>query len=234
MPASRPEFDDRMARLKSELVAQARAVQSAIEQALDGAFDKDASKARRAIELENQIDREDIRIERAAVSVLHEATIQGVRLDESDVRMVLTIVKVNNELERIADCAATIAERLPAMTAIGASLPPKFRVMSNSVIGIMQTTATALAHMDLTAAQIVLASDDATEAFKQAILRDTMRELARNVHTVEYAMALTSIASNLGRMADHCTNIAEQVIYVVTGKVVRHEGDKWTKPEEVG
>ncbi|MBL8746838.1 MAG: hypothetical protein JNK58_10840 [Phycisphaerae bacterium] len=233
MPASRPEFDDRMARLKSELDQQARSVQAAIELALDGAFDKDASKARHALELESRIDREDIRIERAAVAVLHEATTQGVRLDEPDVRMVLTIVKVNNELERIADSAATIAERLPDMTAIGSALPPKFRVMSNSVIGIMQTTCTALAHMDLTAAQVVLASDDATEAFKQAILGDTMRQLAAGQHTVEYAMALASIASNLGRMADHCTNIAEQVIYVVTGKVVRHEGDKWTKPEEV-
>lgn len=234
MPASRPEFDDRMARLKAELVVQARAVQSAIEQALDGAFDKDAAKARRAIELESQIDREDIRIERTAVTLVHEATSQGVRLDESDVRMILTIVKVNNELERIADSAATIAERLPAMTAIGTSLPQKFRVMSNSVIGIMQTTCTALSHMDLTAAQIVLASDDATEAFKQAILSDTMRQMARGEHTVEYAMALSSVASNLGRMADHCTNIAEQVIYAASGKVVRHEGDKWTKPEEVG
>lgn len=231
MPATRADFEQRLARLKADLDAQARTVQTAIEAALNGAFDKDAAKARTAIELEGQIDKEDIRIERSAVALLHDATEHGVELTDADVRMILTIVKVNNELERIADSAATIANRMPAMSALGTTVPPKYRVMANSVIGIMQTTTRAFAHMDPTSAQVVLASDDATEAFKHAILEDTFRQLARGEHTVEYAMALTSVASHLGRMADYCTNIAEQVIYTATGKVVRHEGDKWTKPE---
>lgn len=234
MPASRPEFDERMALLRAELAEQARAVQSAIELALEGAFDKDAAKSRRVLDLETAIDREDIRIERSAVALLHDATEHGIVLTDGDVRMMLTLVKVNNELERIADSAVTIAERSSVTSAIGSAIPAKIRVMSNSVIGIMQTTCRAFAQMDERAAQIVLASDDATEAFKQAILKDTFGQLARGEHSVDYAMALTSIASHLGRMADHCTNIAEQVIYTCTGKVVRHEGDKWTKPEAAG
>lgn len=233
MPASRPEYDERLNRLKTDLVAQARSVRTAIESAVDGAFERDAAKARGVIELDQAIDREDVRIEKSAVALLADAMRQGVSLDESDIRMILTIVKVNNELERIADAAVNIAEKAPALTALEGALSPKFRVMANSVIGIMQTTTVAFDHMDQTAAQIVLASDDATEAFKQAVLEDTMRRLARSEHTIEQAAALGIVASNLARMADHCTNIAEQVIYVASGRIVRHEGDRWTKPEEV-
>lgn len=233
MPSSRPEFDARLTRLKADLVAQARVVQRAIESAVDGAFERNASKGRRAIELDHQIDAEDVRIERSAVQLLADATAQGVRMDERDIRMILTIVKVNNELERVADAAVSIAERAEPLRGIGAVLPPKFRVMANSVIGIMQTTVIAFEQMDRVSAEVVLASDDATEAFKQAILQDTMQHLACGQHTVDFAMALGAVASNLGRIADHCTNVAEQVIYVATGMIVRHEGDKWTKPEAV-
>lgn len=233
MPSSRPEFDERLALLKAALVAQARSVQRAIESAVDGAFERDTERARLAIALDQAIDREDVRIERSAVDLLTDATAQGVRMDEHDIRMILTIVKVNNELERIADAAVDIAERAGVFQPLAAALPPKFRVMANSVIGIMQTTVIAFEQMDRVPAEVVLASDDATEAFKQAILQDTMQHLACGQHSTEFAMALGAVASSLGRMADHCTNIAEQVIYVATGMIVRHEGDKWTKPQRV-
>lgn len=204
-----------------------------MELAIDGVFDQDAAKAARAIAMDQEIDLEDVRIERAAVQWLADASAAGITLDAPSVRMIFTLIKVNNELERIADAAVTIAQKQPALSPLHGGLPPKFRVMANSVIGIMQTTTTALARMDRVAAEIVLASDDATEAFKQIVLKDTYSRLAAGGDTPEHAMALGSIASNLGRMADHCTNIAEQVIYASTGKVVRHEGDRWTKPQEV-
>ncbi len=233
MPASEPAFNSRLADLKLKLVEQGRAVQALIERAVESVFEKSREKAARTVEGDRAIDRMDIEIEREAVQLLIDAMAQGVRMNEHAVRTVLTIVKVNNEFERIADCAVNIAERVGSFLDPAATLPPKFRVMANSVAGIMQATNTAFASMDLAAAQLVLSTDDATEAFKDAILKDTEQQLARGEHGVEYAIALRTVAVNLGRMSDHCTNVAEQVIYVESGKIVRHQDDRWTKPARV-
>ena len=230
MPVPEAEFAHRLASLRGDLADEARAVRRELEAAVDSVFEKDPDKARRAIEADEQVDRLDVRIEREAVQLLCDAIDRGARIDAGGVRTVFTLVKVNNELERIGDCAVAIAQRVDAFVALPEPPPPTFRVMANSVIGILQTTSTALSQFDTVAAELVLMSDDATDAFKRAILQDTEEALARGSISVEYAVALQAVASSLGRVADHCTNIAEQVIYVQTGKVVRHEGDRWTKP----
>ena len=234
MPAHKAEFDQRIAELKARLVVQGRAVQRAIEGCVDAAFERDQGKARAVVESDSSIDKEDVVIERLAVTLLAEAAGAGAALSETDARTVLVIVKVNNEFERIADCAAKVAERVPMLAASASVIPPKFRVMANSVIGIMQTTNTALSHLDRVAAEVVLASDDATDAFTRALLEDTLRQLAGGQLTLALAEVLQSVAWNLGQMADHCSNVAEQVIYLTTGKIVRHQEDRWSKPIDVG
>lgn len=235
MPIAKPEFDRRIAELAKRLAAQGRSVQTLIEAAVDAVFDTDPAKARAVVENDHAIDHEDVQIERAAVALLIEASGAGTELslDPQNVRMLLTIVKVNNEFERIADCAVNIAERAADTTALREQVPPKFRVMANSVIGIMQTTNTAFAQIDRVAAQLVLASDDATDAFTRAVIEDTLSRLMRSEIALPFAMALQAIASNLAAMTDHCTNVAEQVIYLSTGQIVRHEGERWCKPEDV-
>lgn len=222
---------ERVKALRDELLSQGQAVGSMLERAVEAVFERDESLAQKVIADDEAIDRVDIEIERRAVELLSDAMAQGARLGPGDVRMLLTIVKVNNELERIADCAVNIAERIRAFQDLQAQLPPKFRVMANSVVGIMESANLAMAHMDSDTAQLVLESDDATEAFKDAILRDVEQQLVAGQHSVDFAFALRTVAVNLGRMSDHCTNIAEQVIYVTTGKIVRHEGEKWSAPE---
>lgn len=220
-----------MTSLKAELVVQGKLVQRSIEDAVVAVFDRNSVKAREVIERDHQIDKVDVQIEKSAVQILvDEWGHPGVRAE--DLRMMLTIVKVNNEYERIGDLATVIAEKYDTVASLPGSMPPKFRVMANSIIGIMHNTNTAFAQMDVTAAQLVLVSDDATDAFKTAILRDVEEGLVKGIHTVDYAFALGRIAHSLARMADHCTNIAEQVIYVASGKIVRHMGEKWTGPED--
>ncbi|MEO1129334.1 MAG: PhoU domain-containing protein [Planctomycetota bacterium] len=227
-PATLQDWRDQ---LKTQIEEQSRLVERVIETAVEAIFERDADKARRVIEHDEVVDRVDVQIEKSAVAFLHEATRQaGAGLAEHDIRLVLTIVKANNELERIADLAVSIAEQVDGVRALADSPPAKFRVMANSVIGIMQNTNTALEHLDDQAAQLVLASDDATEAFKQAILREVEEKLARGELSVDFAFALHIVAASLGRMADHCTNIAEQIIYVQSGKIVRHTDSKWTAP----
>ncbi len=226
--------------LHADLVEQGRRVLLLIEQAVEGLWERNSVKAHRVIAEDELIDREDVRIEKEAVRLLTRAVHTGTpevgaeSVGESDVRMVLTIVKVNNEFERIADLAVSIAERHEAIMALQGPPPARFRVMANSVIGIMQTTCRALAARDVKSAQLVLASDTATEKFESAILREVEESLAGGRVSVDYALSLHTIAAALKRMADHCTNVAEQVIYVETGKIVRHLDEHWSQPEEPG
>ncbi|MGP1347043.1 MAG: phosphate signaling complex PhoU family protein [Phycisphaerales bacterium] len=218
--------------LRRRLARQGSEVQWMVEHAVEAVFDGDAQKAGVVIERDAAIDREDVRIERAAVELLQQIAAIACTIPERELRMILTIVKVNNEFERIADLAVYIAERIESFADERAAPPAKFRVLANSVIGIMSSTNGAFAHMDSDAARLVLASDDATEGFKQAIMRDVEEQLSRGTQTVDFAFALNRVAASLGRMADHCTNIAEQVLYVQSGKIVRHRADQWSSPED--
>lgn len=233
MTPAPPSLRDRLASLKSDLESQFRSVQTAVDTAIDALFERDAAKALSVIDGDEEIDALDVMIERHAVSLLQEAAKQGDSdLDESDIRLVLTIVKVNNEVERIADLAVGIAEQVTNLRTLDERPPKTFRVMGNSIIGILENTNRAFLRMDGDSARIVLSSDDTTEAFKIAILREVEVGLAAGRHSVDFAFSLNTIAASMRRIGDHCTNIAEQIIYVSTGKIVRHQGSKWTDPVE--
>lgn len=228
---------DRLHTLKTDLVEQGRHVQRIVEAAVQAIFEKDPSLAEKVIHEDEVIDRVDIRIERAAVSLLTESmqlcsSGSEPPLSAYQIRSILTIVKVNNEFERIADLAVAMVTRMSAWVKLPGDPPRRFRVMANSVIGMIEHSIMALDEMDTDAARLVLASDDATEAFREAILRENEEELAGGNRSAEYAFALNRVAAAIARMADHCTNIAEQVIYVETGKIVRHTEEQWTEPSE--
>jgi phosphate transport system protein len=140
---------------------------------------------------------------------------------------VLTIVKVNNELERIADLGVRVAETTREISASASGVPDAFRVLTNSVIGILRDAGLSLEHADAELAKVVLASEDAVEAFKKALAIDVQRSVASGKMDVETGLALQDIASLSVAMADHCTNIAEQVLYSVTGAIVRHTEGHW-------
>lgn len=233
-------FGDRLSSLKGDLVEQGRHVQRIVEAAVQAIFEKDTSLATKVVDEDEVVDRVDIRIERAAVALLTDsmqlcatsAEMPEAPLSAYQIRTILTVVKVNNELERIADLAVAMVSRMNAWVTLPGDPPRRFRVMANSVIGMIEHSLMALDRFDTDAARLVLASDDATEAFREAILRENEEELAGGNRSAEYAFALNRVAAAIARMADHCTNIAEQVIYVETGKIVRHTEEQWTEPSE--
>lgn len=222
----------RLHALKQLLADQGGLVQRVLEDAVEAVFSKDREKAAAVVERDTEIDAVDVRVERDAVRLLTEAAATSqTELGEYEIRLILTIVKVNNEFERIGDLAGKIATQVERVAAIPQPLPAKFRVLANSIIGIMHKTNAAFGQLDVDAARVVLSSDDATEMFQRAILRDTEEGLAAGRHSVDFAFALQTISAALARIGDHCTNVAEQVIYVETGKIVRHLDDHWSDPE---
>jgi phosphate transport system protein len=230
MAASTEGFTKRITRLQADLVEQGRRVQAMLEGAFESLFEHNTERAASVVSQDDVIDGADVEIERACVALLTDATRQNAELDSQQLRMVLTIAKVNNEMERIADVAVDLAELAQQVSAAnGSTLPDTFRVMANSVIGILRDVGTAVMRNDPALANIVLQSQHAVTAFKSAILRDAEEKIAKGQMTVDVAFRLHEIATQCEIIADHCTNIAEQVIYVTTGAIVRHTQNSWVE-----
>lgn len=227
MPAHAADFTQRLSALKAEIADQARRVQSLVETAFDAAFNRDGSAAARAAALDDTVDRVDVEIEKRSVQLLTDATAAGAALAPGQLRMVLTIVKVNNELERIADVGVAISELVPQLNEQGVTLPETYRVMTNSLVGILRDASMSLERSDPQLAKIVLASEDAVEAFKRAILREAQLQVQGGRMSVDSAFLIQELATLCEIMAAHCTNIAEQALYVATGAIVRHTGGHW-------
>lgn len=227
MPTGPNEFANRLAALRADIAAQGRRVQTLIEGAFDATFSRDLAAADAAAALDEQIDRIDVQIERASVQLLSEATAAGAALLPDQLRGVLTVVKVNNELERIADAGVRIAMHVKDLPTDPLQVPQTFRVLANSVVGLLRDAIDSLDRNNSKLAKVVLASEDAVESFKRTLSREIQQQVAAGRMAVDCAFTLQELAAACEVMADHCTNIAEQVIYAATGTIVRHAEGRW-------
>lgn len=227
MTGSQNGFADRLATLWRELAAQGRLVAQVFESACEAVFALDSEAARAVVAADDEVDRADVLIEQACVAVLSDATQNGAGLTPEQLRGILTIVKINNELERTADCATAIAMQVALLGESCSEVPPTFRVLTNSVAGILRDVVKSFERKDPAVARIVLASEDAVESFKSQLLRDAERRVAAGSMEVDLAFCLHELANQCERIADHATNIAEQVIYSVSGAIVRHTEAGW-------
>ncbi len=231
MPITPQGFGIRLDRLKADLVRQGDRVRILLEACFEAVFARDPARASRAVGLDDEIDRVDVQLEKDAVQLLTDATHENARLEPGQLRAVMTIVKINNEMERIADCGVAIAKRVADLRQMPGVIPETFQVMANSVVGIIRDVNRCFDKSDAALAKVVLQSEDCVEAFKAAILKDAERKIAAggSAMPVDFAFALHEIANECCKMADHSTNIAEQVIYAVTGAIVRHTDAGWVE-----
>jgi phosphate transport system protein len=222
-------FQLKLSQLKTELIAQGNRVLDVALRAVESYFERDPGKAQEVVDSDTSIDQADVEIERASIPLLAMG-----ETNEHAIRSVLTIVKVNNELERIADLAVNIAEVALDSGQTTERVPNTFRVMANSVVGMLRDANQALAATDLVLAERVLTFDDAVDRFKTEISLDAQQKVASAEFGVKFAFRLMTVVKALERIADHSTNICEQVIYLESGKIVRHLPAGWTKPQAPG
>ncbi|MHC4128770.1 MAG: phosphate signaling complex protein PhoU [Planctomycetota bacterium] len=218
-------FPKKLAQLKSDLVTQGDRVNEMTLKSVDAFFDHDEAKAAEVVANDAIIDKVDVEIERASISLLAMG-----QAGEHEIRSVLTIVKINNELERIADGAVNIAETVQEYGELQEKIPPTFRVMANSVVGMLRDANRSLAQADTNLAEQVLAFDDTVDQFKREIILGAQEKVASGEFSAQFAFKLLAVTKAMERMADHCTNICEQVIYLESGLIVRHLPEGWTKP----
>ena len=226
MNTSTDTFDKRLAQLRGDLLTQADRVLELLSRAIECYFELDSRKAEEVVRGDEVIDRVDVGIERASIPLLG----MGVT-DEHEIRSVLTIVKINNELERIADCAVEIAQIVRDYPEVTETVPPTFRVMANSVIGMLRDANRSLSKFDQNLAEKVLAFDDAMVQFKGEIVLNAQRKVAEGDFSAAFSLQLMNVTCLLDRVADHTTNICEQVIYLQSGLIVKHLPAGWSKPE---
>lgn len=220
-----PTFSANLHELQSQLNAQGERVLGMLTLAVEAYFDHDEAKAKRVIEMDDAIDAVDVAIERSSIPLLGMG-----QTDESEIRRVLTIVKVNNELERIADCGVNIAEQVKGHQRLSEPTPATFRVMANSVLGMLRDSIRALAGSNADLARQVLLFDDTVDRFRNELIMHAQEQVALGAISVRFAFRLTGATRNMERIADHSTNICEQTIYLLTGKIVRHRPDGWSDP----
>jgi len=221
-----PEFDDKLALLERDLVTQGERVLELCTRSVECYFDLDVERAKAVVASDDEIDRADVEIERRSVPLLG----LGVK-DEHRIREVLTIVKVNNELERIADAGVVVAEHVIEQGPMKERVPATFRVMANSVLGVLRDAVRSLAKKDARLARQVLLFDDTIERFKKEIMLHAQEQVALGHFSVQFAFRLMAVVKALERIADNCTNICEQVIYLRSGLIVRHRPEGWSEPE---
>jgi phosphate transport system protein len=211
-------FIDLLDQLKARLGRMTAMVQQSVEQAVEAVFTLDSRLMQQVIDGDTKIDEEEVHVEKNAIDLL--ALYQPAA---GDLRLITTIIKVNGDFERIADCAVNIAQRVQFLRNLDHYEPPTdLRVMSNSVVSTLRDTIHAFNLGDETLARRVLRGDDVVDALYHQIVQDMLNMMEREAHKANRDLSNIMIAKNLERIADHCTNIAEDVIYVHSGRIIRH------------
>ncbi len=204
---------------KTKLLGQCAMVEKQVTLAARCVTEQDDGMAQSVIQEDATIDRMEVEIEEECLKIL--ALYQPVAID---LRVVVAILKINNDLERIGDLAVNIAERAGILAACPPALLERFDfdAMTAKVRSMLKEAVDAFVAGSNAAAQQVCAADDEVDGLCRRMQQETAASVARQPEGVAVAMHLLSVARDLERIADHATNIAEDVIYIITGAIVRH------------
>ena len=141
----------------------------------------------------------------------------------ADLRFVVAVLKINNDLERMGDLAKNIAKRVSQLAAgRPCPLPPEIRTMAMQTQEMVKQSLDAVVNADPALARQVREEDDAVDAARQKIRRRVMQTLQEGTDDVESLLRMNSVSKHIERIADMATNVAEDVIYMVEGDIVRH------------
>jgi phosphate transport system protein len=170
---------------------------------------------------ERAIDRSEVEIEHECLRIL--ALYEPVA---SDFRRVLAILRINRDLERIGDLTARIAKRAKKLAGRPdpPSLPETLEVLAHGALGAVRASLDALVEVDAQLARTVIAGDDVLNRYRRTVNAGLKESIRRDPVRIEMWLWLIDIARDLERIGDHAAGIAESVIYLQEGQIVRHSG----------
>ena len=208
-------------KLKELLLRQAGEVESRLSRVLQGVDSASTPELSALIALDNELDEREVVIEEECLKIL--ALHQPVA---KDLRFVIAILKINNDLERIGDIVANIADRGIRLTAFPrVDILNKIFTMGNLVGKMLKEGLDAFISQDLTKAKKIVESDDTVDALNREIVQAVIHRVKtpEQVACVEALILVKSMARDIERIGDHAANIAEDVAYLADGTIIRHK-----------
>ena len=220
------EYDNQLRQLRDRLLLMAGHTEAMIESAVRALVERDVTLARRTIENDHKVNQAEIDIDELCLVILAKRQPMG-----SDLRFLTLALKMVTDLERIGDLAVNICER-----AIDLSAEPPLGNYddilrtADLVQSMVRDAIDAFVHADDIKAQDVINRDDAVDELYHQIFRDILQLMTRDPGAIARGIHVQSVAKWLERIADHSTNLAELVVFMVNGKDIRHVGHLSARP----
>ena len=223
-PASYPmmrHFEEELDNLRNHLLEMSGLVEDSVYRSIQSLIEKDEVAAQQVLQNEAIINRMEIQIDELATSLL--ARVQPMA---TDLRFITAAIKINNDLERMGDISVNIVRRTLALMGEPISKVlvdiPHMATLAQSMI---RKSLDAFVRKDPELARSILTSDDVIDQLRDSVYEELIGLMERDPTTVRQSINLMFIARALERLADHATNIAEDVLFLVEGVEVRHHAE---------
>ncbi len=205
-------------RVKQQILTLGAEVEDALRQAVASLISRNTEQAKRVLSADTEIDQHEVDIEEDCLKIL--ALHQPVAID---LRFLIAVLKINNDLERIGDLAVNIAERSLSLSLQPPIAPPfDLALMAERVQGMVHRSLDALVDMNTALARQVLVDDDLIDSAHRQMYDRVKEAIRKDTSRTDELIQLLTVSRYLERVADHATNIAEDVIYLVDGQIARH------------
>ncbi|GIW40712.1 MAG: phosphate transport system regulatory protein PhoU [Candidatus Binatia bacterium] len=213
-----PHYQRELEELNAKLLEMGGLVEKQIRQAVDALVERDDRLARETIERDHTVNRMDVEIDDRCLKLLalHQPA-------ASDLRLITTALKITTDLERIGDMAVNVCERALELNR-EPPLKPFIDIprMAEIARTMLRESLDAFVREDVDLALKVCRDDDAIDKLTEQLFRELLSYMAENPETIGRAIRLLFVAKYLERIADHATNIAEMVVFMVKGQSIRH------------
>jgi phosphate transport system protein len=204
--------------LQRDILNMGAAVEEAVSRAVRAVLERDANLAREVVDGDAPIDLQENHVEEECLKIL--ALHQPVA---TDLRRIAAVILINTDLERIADLAVEMAERAEELARFPTlPIPESLPAMTDLATSMVRQCLDAFVHHDVNLARRVVRSDDEVDRHNDEIIDGLIETMKASPEHIAPGLSLFSVVRQLERVADHATNIAEDVVYLVQGEIVRH------------
>jgi phosphate transport system protein len=211
-------FERELENLKKKLLSLGAMAEESVRMAMKAMETRDGKLAREVANADQNIDKAEVEIEEECLKIL--ALHQPVAVD---LRFISAVIKINNDLERIGDEAVNIAQRGENISRRPpVSVPFDFSEMTSKAEAMLKGSLDSLVRLDADLAYSVLLQDDEVDQLNRDIYDSVKEVIKQKPERVGYLINLLLVARHLERIADHATNIAEEVLYMIEGEIHRH------------
>ena len=211
-------IERQLEKLKEKVLHLGTLVEEAIGKSILALSNEDTQLAQRVMDSDDDIDRMEVEVEEECLKIL--ALYQPVA---TDLRFVVSLLKINNDLERMGDLAKNIAKRVSHIAAnTSFPVPHEIHVMATHAQEMVRDCLDSVVRGDPVMARAVCEKDDQVDELRKQVYTMVMQTVKNSPDTMDTLLRIDSVSKNIERIGDMATNVAEDVIYMVEGDIVRH------------